>query len=215
MSNIDHLYVTHPHMLFCTGSSMFPTIQPGDWIKYQPIQPTKIKPGAVVLISSPDHPQTIIVHRIIACSSNQIRTQGDGNPNPDPWVLPAHAIIGQALYIHRHRQIYRIIQGRRGLWQAYQHHAYQRLIRYLRQTGVYYYHAIARLTSTSLQHTGFKLPYRVLPIQRQEGLELQLWLDHTWIGRLPPQADDWIIKPPYRLVISSPILTQLKQAYRH
>lgn len=207
--------VPPPAVIFCTGLSMYPTIQPGDWVAYQPIIPDRIQPGNIVLIADKNNAGQFIVHRIMACQQGKIYTQGDGNLQRDPWALMPSDIHGAALYLQRHHKIYGLTQGAWGLWQARILIRYNRGKQRLRHYGAGYYHRVASATTYCFSRLGVQWQCRVLPVQRQTGVELQLWLNQRWIGRLPPQATDWIIKPPYRLLISKQTLAHLKHQFLH
>ncbi|WP_156122612.1 hypothetical protein [Microbacterium hominis] len=76
-----------------TGS-MQPAIQPGDLVVSRPIDPIELRPGQVVLVSDPDHPGRLRLHRLDRVDGAELVTKGDANPQVDSSPVPASGVRG-------------------------------------------------------------------------------------------------------------------------
>lgn len=83
------------------GTSMVPTIQPGDMLTIQPLNSHEIALGDLVVYAK-EH--TLVVHRVVrtACSSGETRlvTRGDRLLRDDAPILPAD-LLGRVARIER------------------------------------------------------------------------------------------------------------------
>lgn len=82
------------------SGSMEPGIKTGSIIAVKPVQdPTKFKGGDVITFKSPDDPNKLITHRIIAVqkagSTVQYVTKGDHNDSQDPKPVIAANVIAK------------------------------------------------------------------------------------------------------------------------
>ena len=61
------------------GSSMCPTINPGDRVIFQPINRNdkQLKPGCVVVVRHPLKPQSLLIKRLIAINNSGLELRGD------------------------------------------------------------------------------------------------------------------------------------------
>jgi signal peptidase len=80
------------------GGSMSPTIPLGSAVVVAAVAPTELTAGDVVSLRIADQNATF-THRIVTVVDRAdgvwIRTQGDANPEPDPTLVPASAVIGR------------------------------------------------------------------------------------------------------------------------
>jgi len=85
-----------PYRFYVVRSgSMTPTIRPGDVIVTGPA-PRLVKPGQVVVFRMGDD---LITHRVVkVVNKTQVRTKGDANPAPDPFLVPMADIEASALF---------------------------------------------------------------------------------------------------------------------
>jgi signal peptidase len=80
------------------GASMEPAIPLGSATVIAPVDPATLAPGDVVSMRITEA-NAIFTHRIVEIVDRSdgrwIRTKGDANPDPDPTLVPASAIIGR------------------------------------------------------------------------------------------------------------------------
>lgn len=73
------------------SNSMSPTFSAGEVVLTRPEQKSRLEIGDVVILPLPDGSGERYLHRIIELQENKgeihVRTQGDSNASPDPWVL--------------------------------------------------------------------------------------------------------------------------------
>lgn len=72
------------------SGSMRPTIPEGSMVVVTPQRPSDVRIGQVLTFEVPDSPGQIVSHRVIEIVRGGdrpvIRTQGDANNGPDPWL---------------------------------------------------------------------------------------------------------------------------------
>lgn len=67
-----------------TGSSMLPSVLPGDTLSFQTCPPDSLRRGSIVLIRRDGR---LFAHRLLALTPGGLLTQGDSMPQPDPPTL--------------------------------------------------------------------------------------------------------------------------------
>ncbi|MDD5095605.1 MAG: signal peptidase I [Dehalococcoidia bacterium] len=81
-----------------TGS-MEPTYKIGGMVVIRPVEAEKIAVGDVITFRSPMESRQLITHRVIEVVREDgglvFRTQGDGNPEPDGFDIPAENLRGE------------------------------------------------------------------------------------------------------------------------
>jgi signal peptidase I len=84
---------------FCAhGMSMNPTILHGDFVTVEPIEPSEIRRGDIVLYRDRDH---VIAHRVVGLTaSKRFLFCGDGRETADPPVRPDQ-ILGRVVALER------------------------------------------------------------------------------------------------------------------
>jgi len=82
------------------GTSMLPTIWPGDALVIKGMPSDRFASGDVVLV---DTGQGIRVHRLVQKDGSHWITRGDAMPQNDPAVR-CEDVLGKVLEIHRHEQ---------------------------------------------------------------------------------------------------------------
>jgi signal peptidase len=91
----DHSYVVR-------SGSMTPTIETGDVVVVQPIDPLSARVGQIVSFKDPDGSGRLLSHRVRAVHRDGARvsfvTQGDANTGQEKWNVPVDGRIGRVLY---------------------------------------------------------------------------------------------------------------------
>jgi len=81
------------------GYSMVPTYDKGDMVIATAIEPSRVETGDVIVFIEG---RVRVVHRVIEVETVgedvQFRTQGDGNPAPDPGPVLASQLQGRVLF---------------------------------------------------------------------------------------------------------------------
>src|SRR5665213_1547545 len=95
------LLVTRAHgeqLLSVQTGSMAPTLQPGDAVVVEPVQPSDLRPGDVISYQSPRSAQLIITHRLVSIDrrSGWLTTEGDALHTPDPTFAP-RLLVGRVI----------------------------------------------------------------------------------------------------------------------
>ncbi len=185
---------------------MNPTLKAGDKLEVTLYEGRKIRPGDVIVFFSPEN-GTKITHRVVSIGQDGVRTQGDHNISPDPWVLGPDRIFGRVIYTQKETRKRRVLGGRIGL-------IFATIVRALR---------VADTKMSSLLHPTYSwlvrsgvftqwlsLPFkpRILSFKRQQGEELQLLLGKRPIGRWSPGKAQWHIRRPFRLFVDEAALPE-------
>jgi hypothetical protein len=195
----------------CLGPSMLPTLRAGDALWVVSYDGTRIRRGDVVVFCPPlgAEPEVgpHVVHRVVAVEAPGVRTRGDNNRGPDPWVLRVDDILGRVVAVRRGSRWVRV-QG--GLWGA----AWARALAVLRALDRAASHALHpayhRLAQAGVFSTLLPdcLRPRVLSFERPGGAEKLLVLGRRVIGRRPPAVGQWQIQRPFRLFVDESSLPE-------
>jgi signal peptidase I len=91
----------HP-VYVVAGPSMTPSIGVGAAVILDPVAPADLAVGDVVSLRS-GPAQAVFTHRIVRLAERDgatwIETRGDANPEPDPSITPASAVIGRVTWV--------------------------------------------------------------------------------------------------------------------
>ena len=80
------------------GSSMVPTIRPGDEVRLESAAASEIQPGEIIAFRQGDR---LFVHRVIgSCDDGRLLTQGDALSLPDTQVNPDE-FLGKVTQLER------------------------------------------------------------------------------------------------------------------
>ena len=187
-----------------TGGSMKPLLQDGDGLTVELYGGRERRVGDIVVFKDPETNQKII-HRIVSIHKEGIRTKGDHNAGVDPRILEPGEIIGKVVFAWRGNRRIRVWNGLAGqihslacsfcrkmdnLASPLLHPSY----RWLSRKGL-----VRRLMAGNSR-------IRILPLQRPDGIEFQLFCRNRPIGRRRPGSPTWEIKRPYRLLIDESTL---------
>lgn len=180
-----------------TGTSMNPILRAGDGIWFMPYDGKKIRRGDVVVFTPPEGDSKII-HRVVACEKQGIRTKGDNNSDVDQFLLSPDKILGQVVYARRGRELRKIYGGTTGRMIAgairIVHSIKDRLFFLLRPA----YRWFIRTGVFKGWVSGW-MKTRIVSFKRLEGTELQLMVGRYVIGRLLPGRIRWHIRRPFRI----------------
>lgn len=179
---------------------MEPTLKPGDSIRVVPYRERTVAPGDVIVFK-PTGSRTIVCHRVLSIDSGGcIRTRGDNNEQPDPWIITFDTVLGEVRYAVRDKHIRRIFGGMLGrvvgITTGFRRMFRSRFWSMLRP----YYRSAAG--SSLFRWIGFRIPTRVVRFSRADGeQELQLFMGRRMVGRLLSAEGGWLIKAPFRLFV--------------
>lgn len=191
------------------GPSMRPTLQPGDLLTVE-AECKDLSLGDIIVFRD-DAGQTI-VHRVVALDQTGVRTRGDNNSEPDTGTVAIEQLLGRVTAITRGRRTILLqggfLSGRtyRGMLLALKHSEWF-LVRRL--------HPLYRLMAQSVwpkKMFGALIQPRFLLFNRPDGVEIQMLIGHTIIGRYRQTEDGWQIRRPYRLLIDETSLPCLPKS---
>ena len=75
--------------------SMAPAYPAGALLVVQPVNPSDVEPGTVVVFEDPGRPGRLVAHRVVARAPGPaFRTQGDANQDMDPYPVAARDVRG-------------------------------------------------------------------------------------------------------------------------
>jgi hypothetical protein len=199
-----------PLKLFCTGTSMSPTLRAGDFLHVSAMRAEQIRLGDVAVFIVAARSQ-VVVHRIVSRTDAGFMTRGDNNAFPDSHLLPPGDVIGRVFMAENRGKARRIRGGLQGRVEGFVRRlgclterkicdVLRPLYRFLAESG-----AFRGLGRPALRT-------RVVMFGRaKHGTELRLlWKDRV-IGRFASGDGRWVIKRPFRLLIDEkrlPILNE-------
>lgn len=196
-----------PGSIIYRGRSMAPLFQEGDEVLFRPYDDcNRIRRGDVVVFSQPAE-AGLIVHRVARADRRGIRTRGDNNASPDPWLLNPDRILGRVVSIRQGRKRIAVRGGIPAEWSF-------RIMRRCRnlQTGII--RALDPLWDSRFFH-GFLsglLPQdhrpRILVFNRTHQKEFVLLVGGRIVGRRFAGNDSWHIRRRARPFIE---IEKLKQ----
>ena len=181
------------------GSSMHPTLKPGDRLDTVPYDRQKIRMGDVVVFNYPlDGSKS--VHRVVSVDSKGIRTRGDNCNRIDPYFLRPDQILGWVISVHRNNKRRRIFGGYLGRVFAGAARALTALDLGASFLLRPFYHRLARSGILRCWKPVWLEP-RVISFRHSGGTELQLLMGRWVIGRRLPNMARWNIRRPFRLFV--------------
>jgi len=188
------------------GSSMNPTLKPGNRLDVKAYHGEKIRRGDVIVFIPPGG-DSKIVHRVTSVDSNGIRTRGDNSSHVDPWVLSPDQILGRVVAAQRTNRRQRIFGGPLGRLVAVTVrviHAIDSTVSYLLRPA---YNELAKVGILTRLLPAQMRP-RVVSFHRAAGKELQLLMGRSLIGRWLPGKTGWYIRRPFRLFVDEESLPE-------
>ena len=198
----------NPNLVSYVGSSMNPTLKPGDWLQIVPYSGQKVRIGDVIVFVSPGS-KSKIVHRVISVESHGIKTQGDNSSSPDEWILSTNRIIGRVIHVQRKNREQRISGGLIGHFRGM---IFRTISMVDSGVSTLLRPVYGRMTRPGIFRRGlpFQLSTRVLSFNRPEGTELQVLIGRWMIGRWLPGMSRWHIRRPFRLFVDEESLPENK-----
>ncbi len=179
------------------GTSMNPILKAGDGIWVMPYDGKNIRRGDVIVFTPPEGDSKII-HRVVACEKQGIKTKGDNNSDFDQFLLSPDKILGQVVYARRGRELRKIYGGTTGRMIA----GAIRIGQSIKERLFFLLSPAYRWFIRSGVFRGWVsgwMKTRVVSFNRLEGTELQLMIGRYVIGRLLPGRIRWNIRRPFRI----------------
>ena len=181
------------------GSSMNPTLKPGDRLETIPCDGQETRRGDVVVFISPADGSKV-VHRVVSVDSKGIKTRGDNCNRIDPWVHSPDKIVGRVISVHRKNKQRRIFGGYLGRVFAGTARALIALDLGASFLLRPFYDRLARSGILRCWVPVWMEP-RVISFNHSGGSELQLLMGRWMIGRRLPGMSRWHIRRPFRLFV--------------
>jgi len=182
------------------GPSMLPTLRPPDVVEVKPYNGNKIHPGDIIVFRSPKGDKNI-THRVIAVTSKGVKTRGDNNNTPDPWLVELPDIVGRVYVAHRGQKDLKIPGGEMGkvveAWVRSRRFMFRATARVLRPLTRF-----VKKTKILPQLVPSKLTPHLLSFKHGRSQELHLMLGNLRVGRRIP-GRGWQIKIPFRFFIDT------------
>ncbi|MFB3926133.1 MAG: signal peptidase I [Syntrophales bacterium] len=186
------------HMIY-TGSSMEPTFMRGDRVYYRPCAGEEIRRGDVIIFT-PGGSGRKIMHRVISAGPAGIRTSGDGNPRPDPWVLTPGEITGRVTHLQREGKRRRVSGGLAGRLRC----NVLRLKSSIRSSAADCLDPLLRplpKAGALMRRLPEKYRPRILSFRRPEENQMLIVMGRLVIGWYVPGVCGWRIRRRFRLFI--------------
>ena len=178
---------------------MKPTFRVGDLLWTAPCSKDEVCMGDVIVFTLAEE-VGFVVHRVVDVSREGFRTRGDGNSQDDPWMVGWDRVVGRVMRAQRIGAI-RTVEG--GLYGR----IYAGVLRTGRRCNAKasavlhpFYHWLAE-KGWCRSFVPSCLKPRILRFAKSSGVECQLYLGRSVIGRLHPGADRWHIRRPFRLLV--------------
>jgi len=196
----------NPNSINYLGSSMNPTLRPGDYLLILPYDGRKVCTGDVIVFILPaGHSQ--IVHRVVSVDPSGIKTRGDNCNQVDDWVLSPEHILGRVVSARGGNRRRRIFGGPLGKLFAVAVrviHAVDSPVSFLLRPV---YREFAR-AGIFIRLLPAQMRPRVISLNRAADKELQLLMGRRVIGRWLPGRTGWSIRRPFRLFVDEEALPE-------
>jgi len=185
--------------MYCLGPSMRPTLKAGDLLTILPLNGQAPRVGDVIVFQAPGE-EKHITHRVISVTPRGVGTRGDNNNLVDPFLLKPEHIIGRVTHAERGKRKKTVTGGPAGHLQARVLYVLRVIRPHVRTALAFPYRLLYR--SGVFQPILSRLfRVRAVSYQRPQGVELQLLWGRRIIGQLEAGGTEWVIKPPFKLVV--------------
>lgn len=105
-------------LMLCRGTSMVPTLLPGDLLHVTRCGKSGVGAGDVVVFLPSDSPIPL-AHRVVSRHGKEVLTRGDNNDSIDGPILAPVKIIGRVAFAERKGELLKIYGGVSGLLGAW------------------------------------------------------------------------------------------------
>jgi hypothetical protein len=197
-----------PNSINYLGSSMNPTLKPGDRLQIIPYDGRIIQQGDVIVFISPEDGSKV-VHRVVSLNSTGIKTQGDNCNHEDDWLLSREDIIGRVVSAQRGNRGLRVYGGLLGHLLALAIRATKSIDSNFTSLLRPFYQRLAR-AGVFRRWLPSRMRPRVIYFNRDAGTELQLVMGRRVIGRRLEGKTGWHIRRPFRLFVDEEALPENK-----
>jgi len=195
---------------FYRGTSMSPLLRFGDILHFDPLKDGALHCGDVILYR-PCSEGPVTVHRVISLASTGVKTRGDNNSTPDPYLVDPQDILGVVRYGRRGKKIFRVHGGPIGRMVGAAMQFRRGLLSCVRGLLRGPYHWLSnRGFLKALAARGVR--FKVVSFTRGDGKELQLFVAGIPVGLLKPRQSRWEIRPPFKLLVDETALPQNNSA---
>ena len=86
---------------YVPSQSMYPTLQAGDLVLIQGVDPRELRVGDIIVYKSSLSPSGFVSHRVIEIREENGKlvfvTKGDNNPEPDPYPVSQDDVVGRVV----------------------------------------------------------------------------------------------------------------------
>jgi signal peptidase len=191
-----------------TGSSMLPTLKPGDQLMV--ISSERVSVGDVVVFYSNEE-RIYVAHRVVSIGSSGVKTRGDNLNYDDARLLQSKDIIGLVISAKRGHRTLLIRGGRRGIQYARMLWKWNPLHTRLFNNFMYVAGFPYRVLSDSAlfrRLNPFRITPKVVLYRRTDGFESQLLWGKRVIGRRMPGEVKWQLRRPFRLFVDESSLPE-------
>ena len=177
------------------------TLRMGDVVHVDTVLMESIRPGDVIVYTSPSFPQSRTIHRVKRITSGGFVTQGDNSPHPDPQPVTGETLHGRVICIERHGTRRRISGGRRGQLHASSLHTLRR-IRFLLSPISHPVYAV--LGGWIIMLFRWAPNVQRIRISTDSGAVLKYVHREKTVAYWRQQTDEWDCLKPYDLVLEKP-----------
>ena len=219
---IESVVIDERRRIVYTGPSMNPTLREPDLLQVEPYGNGPVRAGDVVCFKSPEN-NINIVHRVVSVGPRSpvsgrpidggpkdgIRTRGDNNPRPDPWVLEADNLLGRVVAAQRGLRVRPILGGWTGRTIAWNVRLRKAVWRVVAGVVSGAYQSLVRSGPFVFLLPGGLRP-RLVCFNGRGAATLKLLMGRLEIGRYDRERGEWQIRPPFRLFLDERTLPNLK-----
>lgn len=183
------------------GTSMNPVLREPELMEVIKVPANKLRKGDVILFRSPEKAINV-VHRVIAINEDIFRTQGDNSLVPDSYTVDSHMILGRVVAAYRGQRRRVICGGLAGQFISMLCRIRKKiLIRAGSELSLVYNSASKFVSPVIFSFLPKTWLPRVVSYPPHVACRYQLFIGKKLIGRLDASRGEWLIIPPYKLLV--------------
>ena len=222
---IESVVIDGRRRIVYTGPSMHPTLREPDLLWVEPYGNGPVQAGDVVCFKSPEE-DVNIVHRVVSVGPRSpvsgrlldggrgtgdggpqdgIRTRGDNNPQPDPWVIGVDSLLGRVVAAQRGPRRRSVPGARTGRMIASSVRLRKAIWRVVAGIVSRAYQGLVRCGPSDFLLPGGLRP-RLVCFNGREAATLKLLMGRRAVGRYDRESREWQIRPPFRLFVDEQTL---------